>query len=71
VFIDKKISRHHDGRFLFSRFCAQLRAQLNAYYARLYGLTRDELRYILALDVLPIREGEPIRKSWRHFEIIK
>ncbi len=23
------------------------RAQLDAYYARLYGLTRDELRYIL------------------------
>ena len=26
---------------------AQLRADLDAYYARLYGLTRDELRYIL------------------------
>ncbi|MBU2765534.1 SAM-dependent DNA methyltransferase, partial [Acidithiobacillus ferrivorans] len=26
---------------------AQLRAELDAYYARLYGLTRDELRYIL------------------------
>ena len=26
---------------------AQLRAALDAYYARLYGLTRDELRYIL------------------------
>ncbi|HLO16899.1 MAG TPA: DNA methyltransferase [Anaerolineales bacterium] len=25
----------------------QLRAELDAYYARLYGLTRDELRYIL------------------------
>jgi hypothetical protein len=36
VFTDKKISRHHDGRFLFSRFYTQLRAQLNAYYARLY-----------------------------------
>ena len=24
---------------------AQLRAELDAYYARLYGLTRDELRY--------------------------
>jgi hypothetical protein len=24
-------------------------AKLDAYYARLYGLTRDELRYILAL----------------------
>jgi hypothetical protein len=27
---------------------AILRAELDAYYARLYGLTRDELRYILA-----------------------
>ena len=27
--------------------CAQLRAELDAYYARLYGLTRDELRYLL------------------------
>lgn len=27
---------------------ALLRAELDAYYARLYGLTRDELRYILA-----------------------
>ena len=26
---------------------AMLRAELDAYYARLYGLTRDELRYIL------------------------
>ena len=26
---------------------AQLRAELEAYYARLYGFTRDELRYIL------------------------
>jgi len=26
---------------------AQLRAELDAYYARLYGLDRDELRYIL------------------------
>ncbi len=25
----------------------QLRAELDAHYARLYGLTRDELRYIL------------------------
>jgi hypothetical protein len=26
---------------------AQLRTELDSYYARLYGLTRDELRYIL------------------------
>ncbi len=24
-----------------------MRAELDAYYARLYGLTRDELRYVL------------------------
>ena len=29
---------------------AQLRAELDAYYARLYGLTRDELRYMLRVD---------------------
>ena len=27
--------------------CAFLRAELDAFYARAYGLTRDELRYIL------------------------
>jgi hypothetical protein len=29
---------------------AQLRAELDAYYARLYGLTRDELRYAARLS---------------------
>jgi hypothetical protein len=30
------------------KFCrAQVRAELDAYYARLYGLTRDELPHIL------------------------
>lgn len=33
------------GRDLDRR--ARLRTELDAYYARLYGLTRDELRYIL------------------------
>ena len=28
----------------------QLRGELDAYYARLYGLTRDELRYTLRVD---------------------
>jgi hypothetical protein len=32
---------HHYFRVRY----AQLRAELDAYYARLYGLTRDELRY--------------------------
>lgn len=37
---------------------AQLRAELDAYYARLYGLNRDELRYILdPVDVMG--EGYP------------
>jgi len=29
---------------------AQIRAELDATYARLYGLTRDELRYTLRVD---------------------
>ncbi|WP_411852266.1 Eco57I restriction-modification methylase domain-containing protein [Stenotrophomonas sp. LGBM10] len=39
----------HDGEpFIFDpERRAILRAELDAYYARLYGLTRDELRYIL------------------------
>ena len=34
---------------IFTRMkpATQLRAELDAYNARLYGLTRDELRYIL------------------------
>jgi hypothetical protein len=33
------------GKTLYNVRRAQLRAELDAYYARLYGLTRDELRY--------------------------
>jgi hypothetical protein len=33
--------------FRWDKVHAQLRAELDAYYARLYGLNRDELRYIL------------------------
>jgi hypothetical protein len=34
--------------FCWDEVCyAQIRAELDAYYARLYGLTREELRYIL------------------------
>lgn len=42
-----------EGGFPYSPFKwdeerrARLRAELDAYYARLYGLTRDELRYVL------------------------
>jgi hypothetical protein len=39
--VTQKVSRLDDGRR------AQFRAELDAYYARLYGLTRDELRYTL------------------------
>src|SRR3990170_9144826 len=36
------------GKNMPEKFCrAQVRAELDACYARLYGLTRDELRYIL------------------------
>ena len=39
---------HHGPPFAFDPDRrALLRAELDAYYARLYGLTRDELRYIL------------------------
>ena len=36
---------------------AQIRAELDAYYARLYGLTRDELRYILDPADAPFGPG--------------
>ena len=36
---------------------AELRAELDAYYARLYGLTRDELRYILDPADAPFGPG--------------
>lgn len=45
---------YHGEPFVFnSQRRATLRAELDAYYAKLYGLTRDELRYILdPADVL-------------------
>lgn len=33
--------------FYYQSLSLPSRAELDAYYARLYGLTRDELRYIL------------------------
>lgn len=40
---------------------AQLRAELDAYYARLYGLARDELRYILDPADAPFgKDGAPL-----------
>ena len=40
---------------------APLRAELDAYFTRLYGLTRDELRYVTgqaSLGNVPRAEGE-------------
>jgi hypothetical protein len=43
---------------------ARLRAELDAYYARLYGLTRKQLRYILDPADLTERELENILDPW-------
>ncbi|MEJ5277303.1 MAG: hypothetical protein WHU94_15470, partial [Thermogemmata sp.] len=43
---------------------ARLRAELDAYYARLYGLTRKQLRYILDPADLTERELEDILDPW-------
>lgn len=39
---------------------ARIRAELDAYYARLYGLSRKQLRYILDPQDLTERELEDI-----------
>jgi hypothetical protein len=45
---DPRVSHEHGRPFAWDPARrALLRAELDAYYARLYGLTRDELRYIL------------------------
>lgn len=43
---------------------AERRAELDAYYARLYGLTRKQLRYILDPQGLSSRELEDILDPW-------
>ena len=43
---------------------ARLRAELDAYYAKLYGLTRKQLRYILDPADLTERELEDILDPW-------
>ncbi len=43
---------------------ARLRAELDAYYAGLYGLTRKQLRYILDPADLTPRELEDILDPW-------
>lgn len=43
---------------------AVVRAELDAYYARLYGLTRKQLRYILDPADLTARELEDILDPW-------
>ena len=37
----------------------QRNAELDAYYARLHGLTRDQLRYTLRVDPKEPRRGYP------------
>jgi len=59
-----------DGGFPYAPFKwdearrAMLRAELDAYYARLYGLTRKQLRYILDPADLTPRELEDILDPW-------
>ncbi len=43
---------------------ARLRAELDAYYARLYGLTRKQLRYVLDPADLTPKELEDILDPW-------
>jgi hypothetical protein len=43
---------------------AQIRAELDAYYARLYGLTRKQLRYILDPADMTERELADILDPW-------
>jgi hypothetical protein len=47
---------------------ALLRAELDAYYARLYGLTRKQLRYILDPADLTRRELEDILDPWEEVD---
>ena len=47
---------------------AAIRAELDAYYARLYGLTRKQLRYILDPADLTGRELEDILDPWEEVD---
>lgn len=47
---------------------AQIRAELDAYYARLYGLNRKQLRYILDPQDLTPRELEDILSDYEEVE---
>jgi len=47
---------------------ARIRAELDAYYARLYGLTRKQLRYILDPADLTERELEDILDPWEEVD---
>ena len=47
---NRMMNRNYDFRYFLEVRRAQLRAELDAYYARLYGLTRDELRYTLRVN---------------------
>jgi len=47
---------------------ARIRAELDAYYAHLYGLTRKQLRYILDPADLTPRELEDILDPWEEVD---
>jgi len=47
---------------------ARIRAELDAYYARLYGLSRKQLRYILDPQDLTERELEDILSDYEEVE---
>lgn len=47
---------------------ARIRAELDAYYARLYGLTRKQLRYILDPADLTKKELEDILDPWEEVD---
>jgi len=47
---------------------ARIRAELDAYYARLYGLNRKQLRYILDPADLTAKELENILDPWEEVD---
>ena len=55
------MKRNLDNQYFIDIRRAQLRTELDAYYARLYGLTRDALRYILNLNEV-CGEDFPLRR---------
>jgi hypothetical protein len=50
---------------MFLNFYAQLRTELDAYYARLYGFIRDELRYTLRVDSKEVHGKDFLGETFR------